>query len=173
MSIFSKVFGAIGNAASSVWKAISHLFAADILPAAIDVTEDINNAIKSGTAQEVVDILNSIDSKVGTVAQDLLNEAQTLAPKVLASELGLQTLESGATAEQAVTWAQSVIDAYASSSQITQTKVWSTLATTLAVLYDNGRTTNKTWADWLGTVDQAFKAIKAAIAANATPTTES
>lgn len=164
MSIFKKIIADIGHVAGSVWKAISHLFAADILPAAIAVTEDINNAVKSGTAQEVVSVLIAINPQVGNVAQDILNEAQTLAPKILATELGLQTLESGATAEQAVAWAQSVVNAYASATQIQQTKVWSTLATQLAVLFDNGRTQNKTWADWIGTVDQAFKAIQQAVA---------
>lgn len=159
MSIFKDILKGIGK----VLKAIGHLFAADILPFAIDATQDINVAVKSGEAQAVVDILTGFNSGAGHVAQGILDEAKLLAPKVLATELGLQALESGATAESALDWAKGVVAAYDSADDITKSKVWNTLATKLAILYDNGRTTNKTWIDWAKTVEVAFQAIQQAV----------
>lgn len=172
MSIFTKIIHGLGVAASAVGHFLAHLFAADILPFAIEITQDFNEAVKSGDAQTVVNLLKSIYPGAGTIAQDILYEAQTLGPKVLATELGLQTLETGASAEDAVTWADGVIQAYGSADLITQSKVWNTLATKLAVLYDNGRQTNKTWIQWASTIEQAFQAIKQAAADAQAGTTE-
>lgn len=168
MSIFKDIWKGLGN----VLKAIGHLFAADILPFAIDATQDINVAVKSGEAQAVVDILTGFNSGAGHLAQGILDEAKALAPKVLATELGLQALETGATAESAVAWARGVVTAYGSADDITKSKVWNTLATKLAILYDNGRTANKTWIQWAQTIEEGFQAIKQAIADNAAQDSE-
>lgn len=162
MSIFKDIIKGIGK----FFKAIGHLFAADILPFAIDATQDINEAIKSGDAQALVNILGALNSGAGHVAQDILDQAKVLGPKVLATELGLQALEVGATAESSIAWANGVVEAYGSVDDITKSKVWNTLATKLAILYDNGRTTNKTWIDWAETVEEAFQAITKAVADN-------
>lgn len=160
MSIFTKLFKALG----SVWHFLSHLFAADILPFAIEATQAVNEAVKSGSAQTLVDIINTLNAGAGHLAQGILDEAKVLGPKVLATELGLQALETGATPESAIQWAEGVIQAYGSASLIDQSKVWNALATKLAVLYDNGRQTDKTWMEWAKTVEEAFQAIKQAAA---------
>ena len=172
MSIFKKVIHALGDAGAAVGHAvvgalhaIGKLFAADILPFAIDVTEDINNAVKSGDAQTLVNIIKALNAGAGTVAQGVLDEAKVLGPKVLATELGLQALETGATPQAAIDWAQSVIDAYGSATLVKQSKIWNDLATELAILYDQGRTKNKTWIQWAETVEEAFQAVKKAIEA--------
>lgn len=160
MSIFTKLFKALGSA----WHFLSHLFAADILPFAIEATQTINEAVKSGSAQTLVDVINALNTGAGHIAQDILDEAKVLGPKVLSTELGLQALETGATAETAIQWAEGVVQAYGSASLIDRSKVWNALATKLAVLYDNGRTANKTWMDWAKTVEEAFQDIKQAAA---------
>jgi hypothetical protein len=165
MNIFKTVINGIGSGLSAAWHAIAHLFAADILPFAIDLAEDYNQAVKSGVPQAVVDVIKGVNANAGKVAQELADEAAVLAPKVLATALGLQALESGTTPEQEVAWAQGLIDAYGSANLVKTSKAWTTLATELAVLYDNGRTTNKTWAQWTDTIEKAFQAIQRAVAA--------
>lgn len=160
MNIFKTVINGLGSA----WHWIAHLFAADILPIAIDAAQDVNIAVKSGIPQAVVDAIDGLNSNAGHIAQEILDEAKVLAPKVLATALGLQALEAGANAETSTAWAADVIKAYGSASLVTQSKVWSDLATSLAVLYDNGRNNNKTWAQWINTVEQAFQAIQKAVA---------
>lgn len=154
----------IGTGVVSALKWIGHLFAADILPFAIEATEAWNEAVKSGEAQAIVNLLTQISPTAGHIGQDVLNEGAELGPKVLSAELGLQALESGATAEQEVAWAQSLLDAFGSASWIKQTKAWNSLATNLAILYDQGRQQNKTWMDWAQTVQAAFDKITEAAA---------
>lgn len=162
MSFFKNIIADIGKGLGAAWHAIAHLFAADILPIAIEVTEVWNTAVTSGSAQAVVDVLEGINPTAGKVAQGILDEGKVLGPKILATELGLQQLEAGSNAETDVAFANSVIEAYGSASAIQKSKVWSILATELAVLYDNGRVQDKTWIDWAKTVEAAFQAIKAA-----------
>lgn len=164
MSIFTKIIHGIGVAADAVGHFLGHLFAADILPFAIEITQEINEAVKSGDAQTLVNILSGIFPGAGHIAQDVLDEAKVLGPKVLATELGLQTLEAGANAEDVVAWANGVIQSYGSADLLTKSKVWNALATKLAALYDNGRQTNKTWMQWAVTVEEAFQAIQQAAA---------
>lgn len=164
MSFFKNIIADIGKGLGAAWHAIAHLFAADVLPVAIEVTEAWNDAVTSGDAQEVVDVLKGINPTAGKVAEEILDEGAVLGPKILATELGLQQLEAGSNAETDVAFANSVIQAYGSADEITKSKVWNTLATKLAILYDNGRTQDKTWIDWAKTIETAFQAIKAATA---------
>jgi hypothetical protein len=160
MNIFKTVINGLGSA----WHWLAHLFAADILPIAIDLTEDYNLAVKSGIPQAIVDVIKGANAGAGKIAQGIIDEAAILAPKVMATALGLQALESGATPEQEVAWAASLIEAYGSADLVKQSKVWTMLATELAILYDNGRTANKTWAQWTETVEKAFQLIQKAVA---------
>lgn len=172
MSIFTKVIHGLGVAGKAIGHFLGHLFAADVIPIAIDITEEINQAIQSGSAQTLVNVLDSIDPQIGAIGQDIVNEAKVLGPKVLATELGLQALETGATAESAVAWGEGVIQAYGSADLLTKTKTLNAVATKLAVLFDQGRQTNKTWMDWAQTVQDAFDIIKQQAAADAAGTTE-
>lgn len=160
MSIFSST-GFLGK----LWTGIKSLFVKveeQLLPEAINITEDVNNAIKSGIVQDVV---AAISPALGGVPAKLLAGAQVLVPKILAAELGLEALKSGATPEDAATWAQNAIAAFAGKTFTAQTKVWTNLAAELAILFDDGKTTNKTWIDWANTAEQAFQKIQAAVAA--------
>lgn len=160
MSIFSS-----GGFLGKIWSGIKSLFTKveeQLLPEAINITEDINNAIKSGLVQDVV---NAISPSMGGIPAKLLAGAQDLVPKVLATELGLEALKSGATSADATTWAQNAIAAFATKDFTAQSKVWTTLVTQLIILFDDGKTTNKTWIDWANTGQQAFLKIKAAVAA--------
>jgi len=160
MSIFTKIWGDV----KWLGKTIGHLFAADILPFAIEATQKINEAVKSGEAQQLVDVLKGLYPGAGQIGQAILDEAQVLGPKVLSTELGLQALETSNTPQADIAFAQSVIDAYGSADLIKQSKTWNSLATQLTILYDQGKTQDKTWMDWAGTVEQGFKAIQQAIA---------
>lgn len=141
-----------------------------LLPEAILITEAVNNALKSGL---VTDLVDAISPKMDDIPADLLTAAQSLVPKVLASELGLEALSSGATPQDAANWAQSAITAFAGKNAdlVATSKIWTDLAASLAVLFDQGKTTNKTWIDWADTADQAFKQIQAASAAAAAAVT--
>lgn len=155
-SFLGKVWAAIKAAVTKVQ--------VTLLPEAILITEAVNNAIKSGL---VDDLVAAISPSLKGVPAALLTEAQTLIPKVLASELGLQALAAGSTPQDAANWAQSVITAFAgvSSNLVTTSKIWTNLAASLVVLFDQGKTTNQTWIQWADTADQAFKQIQAAAAA--------
>jgi hypothetical protein len=158
MSILSST-GFLGK----LWAGIKSLFVKAeevLLPEAISITEDVNTAIKSGT---VADVVNAISPSMGGIPAKLLTAAQVLVPKILAAELGLQALNSGATPEDAAAWAQSAIAAFASKDFTAQSKVWTNLAASLVILFDDGKTTNKTWIDWANTADQAFQKIQAAV----------
>lgn len=156
-----------------VWAGIKGLFVKVeevLLPEAILITESVNNALKSGLVTDVVD---AISPKLAGVPAELLTAAQALIPKVLSAELGLEALKSGATPQDAANWAQSVITAFAgvNSNLVATSKIWTNLAASLAVLFDQGKTTNKTWIDWVNTADAAFKQIQAASAAAAAAVT--
>lgn len=160
MSIFSST-GFLGK----IWSGIKGLFVKveeEFLPEAINITEGINNAIKSGLVQDVV---AAISPSMGGLPAKLLAAAQDLVPKVLASELGLEALKAGATPADATAWAQSAIAAFATKDFTAQSKVWTNLVTEVIILFDDGKTTNKTWIDWANTGQQAFIKIKAAVAA--------
>lgn len=162
MSLFSST-GFLGK----LWAGIKGLFVKveeKLLPEVISITEDINNALKNSSLD---DLIAAISPKLGGVPDALLAGAQTLIPKILAAELGLQGLQSGATPQDAANWAQSVITAFAGvSSNITaSSKIWTNLAASLAVLFDQGQTTGKTWVYWINLADQAFQQIKTAVAA--------
>lgn len=135
-----------------------------LLPEAILITEAVNNALKSGL---VDDLVTAISPTLKGVPAALLTAAQGLIPKILASELGLEALAADATPVAAAAWAQSVITAFAglNSNLVSESKIWTNLAAALVVLFDQGKTTNKTWIDWADTADQAFKEIQAAAAA--------
>jgi|GEM_PF-6316016 len=156
-----------------IWAGIKGLFVKVeeiFLPEAILITEGINNALKSGI---VTDLVDAISPKLAGVPAELLTAAQDLIPKVLASELGLEALKSGATPQDAANWAQSVITAFAgiSSNLVATSKIWTNLAASLVILFDQGKTTNQTWIQWAETADQAFKQIQAASAAAAAAVT--
>lgn len=164
MSIFS-ASGFLGK----IWAALKGAVTkaqVTLLPEAILITEAVNNALKSGL---VDDLVVAISPALKGVPAALLTAAQGLIPKVLASELGLQALSSGATPQDAAAWAQSVITAFAglNANLVSESKIWTNLAASLVVLFDQGKTTNKTWIDWADTADQAFKEIQAAAAAAA------
>lgn len=161
MSIFTKFWGDV----KWLGKQIGHLFAAKILPFAIKETEVINNAIKSGDAQKLVDALKDVSPAAGEIGQDVLDEGKILTPKILATELGVQQLLSTGNDPQAdIDFAQSLIDAYGSADLIQRSKTWNTLATQLGILYDQGKTKNKTWIQWANTIEEGFQLIKKAIA---------
>lgn len=157
-SFLGKIWAAIKSAVTKVEVVL--------LPEAILLTEAVNNALKSGL---VTDLVEAISPKMAGIPGDLLAAANSLIPKILASELGLEALSSGATPQDAANWAQSAIKAFANKSSdiVATSKIWTNLAASLAVLFDQGKTTNKTWIDWANTADQAFKQIQAASAAAA------
>lgn len=160
MSIFSS-----GGFLGKIWSGIKSLFIKEeeqLLPEAINITEGINNAIKSGLVQDVVD---AISPSMGGIPAKLLAGAQQIIPKVLATELGLQALKSGATPADATAWAQSAIAAFATKDFTAQSKVWTNLVTELIILFDDAKTKDKSWIDWANTGQQAFLKIKAAVAA--------
>lgn len=162
MSIFSST-GFLGK----IWTGIKGLFVKveeQLLPEAINITEDINNALKN---QNVIDLVTALSPKLDGIPAAVLSTAQTLIPKILAAELGLQALQSGATPQDAATWAQNVVTAFAgiNSNLTAQSKIWSNLAASLAVLFDQGKTANQTWVYWINLADQAFQKIQAAVAA--------
>jgi hypothetical protein len=161
-SFLGKIWAAIKSAVTKVQ--------VTLLPEAILLTEAVNNALKSGL---VTDLVDAISPKMAGVPAELLTAAQTLIPKVLASELGLEALSSGATPQDAANWAQSVITAFAgvSSNLVASSKIWTNLAASLAVLFDQGKTTNTTWIQWANTADEAFKEIQTASAAAAAAVT--
>lgn len=135
-----------------------------LLPEVIQITEFVNNAIKN---QSVDDLIEAISPKLAGIPGALLTGAQALIPKVLAAELGLQALQSGATPQDAANWAQGVITAFAgvSSNVTASSKIWTNLAASLAVLFDQGKTANKNWVYWMNLADTGFQQIKTAIAA--------
>lgn len=149
-----------------IWTGIKSLFVETekvLLPEVIDITEDVNNAIKN---QSVDDLVNALSPKLGGVPSALLTGAQVLIPKVLAAELGLQALQTGATPQDAANWAQSVIAAFSTRTDITsKSKVWTNLAASLAVLFDQGKTQNKNWVYWVNLADTAFNQIQTAVTA--------
>lgn len=155
-SFFGKLWAALKSAVTKAQ--------VTLLPEAILITEAVNNALKSGL---VDDLVTAISPSLKGVPAALLTAAQGLIPKILASELGLQGLAAGATPQDAATWAQSVITAFAglNANLVSESKIWTNLAASLIVLFDQGKTTNKTWIDWANTADQAFKEIQAAAAA--------
>ncbi len=162
MSIFSST-GFLGKIWAAIKGAVTKV-QVTLLPEAILITESVNNALKSGL---VTDLVDAISPKFANIPAAVLAEAQTLIPKVLASELGLEALSAGATPQDAANWAQSVITAFAgvSSNLVATSKIWTNLAASLVVLFDQGKTTNQTWIQWAETADQAFKQIQAAAAA--------
>jgi len=161
MSIFSKVGGFFGVLFNDL-KELFQKAEEKLLPEAIIITQDVNAALNSGLVEDVV---AAISPKLAGIPAGILTAAQALVPKVLAAELGLQALQSGATPQDAANWAQNAISSFAGKNFTAQTKVYTNLAAELAVLFDQGKTADKTWADWVGTADQAFKKIQAAVAA--------
>lgn len=162
----SNIFSATGFL-GELWSGIKGLFTKVeevLLPEAIKITQDINAAL---TNQSVDDLVAAISPKLAGIPAAVLSAAQALVPKVLAAELGLQALQSGATPQDAANWAQSVITAFAgiNSSTVATSKIWTNLAASLAVLFDQGKTVNKTWIYWANLADQAYQKIVAAVAA--------
>jgi hypothetical protein len=153
---FGKIWAAIKGAVTKVQ--------VTLLPEAIIITEAVNNALKSGLVDDVV---AAISPSLKGIPSALLSAAQSLIPKVLASELGLEALGASATPAAAAAWAQSVITAFAglNSNLVAESKIWTNLAASLVILFDQGKTTNTTWIQWANTADEAFKEIQAAAAA--------
>lgn len=162
MSIFSST-GFLGKIWAAIKGAVTKVQVV-LLPEGILITEAVNNALKSGI---VTDLVEAISPKLENIPAAVLAEAQVLIPKILASELGLQALAANATPQDAADWAQSAITAFAgvSSNLVASSKIWTNLAASLVVLFDQGKTTDKTWIDWANTADEAFKQIQAAVAA--------
>jgi len=160
MSIFSSN-GFLGK----IWTDIKGLFVKieeEFLPEAIAYATAVNNALKSGL---VTDVVSAINATLDGVPEKLLTAAQSLTPKILAQLLGLQAFDASATPQAATAWAQSVIDAYAGKNVVEQSGIWANLVTELVILFDQGKTTDKTWLDWANTADQALQKIQTAIAA--------
>lgn len=162
MSIFSST-GFLGK----IWADIKSLFTKVeevLLPEAIQITEGVNNALNN---QSVEDLVAAISPKLDGVPEEILTGAQSVVPKILAAELGLQGLQSGATPQDAANWAQSVITAFAgvNSDTVKTSKIWTDLAASLAVLFDQGKTAGKNWIYWANLADQAFQKIQAAVTA--------
>ena len=162
MSIFSST-GFLGKIWAAIKGAVTK-FQVTLLPEAILITEAVNNALKSGL---VDDLVTAISPSLKGVPATLLTAAQALIPKVLAPELGLEALAADATPAAAAEWAQSTITAFAglNANLVAESKIWTNLAASLVILFDQGKTTNTTWIQWADTADQAFKQIQAAAAA--------
>lgn len=162
MSIFSStgLLGKWWSAVKSLFTKIEEVF----LPEVITITQAINSAINN---KDVDALIAAISPKLDGIPGAVLSTAQTIIPKVLAAELGLQALQSGATPQDAANWAQSVITAFAgiNSSLVATSKVWTSLAASLAILFDQGKTVDKNWAYWVSLAEQAYVKIQAAIAA--------
>lgn len=160
MSIFSSN-GFLGH----LWAGVKSLFVKveeQFLPEAISITEAVNNAIKTGVVQ---DIIAAISPELDGIPAKVLTAAQDLVPKLLSAELGLEALKTGATPQDAIAWANSAISAFAGKTLTEQSGIWTNLATELVILFDQGKTADKTWIDWANTAEQAFQKIQAAIAA--------
>lgn len=160
--MFSKT-GFLGK----LWADIKGLFVKveeQLLPEAVSITEGINNALNN---QSVDDLVAAISPKFAGIPEAVLVAGQALVPKILAAELGLEALKSGATPQDAANWAQSAITAFAgvSSSVTAKSKIWTNLAASLAELFDQGKTANQTWVYWVNLADQAFQKIQAAVTA--------
>lgn len=164
MGLFSKT-GFFGKIWAGVKKAVSTVFKdveVEFLPEIITLTEDLNQAATSGVVEDVVAALNP---ELGGVPEEILKGVQTLGPKILATELGLEALGEAPTEAATAAWVQSVITAYAKASIATTSKIWLNLATSLTVLYNQGKAENATWIEWENLSQQAFDQVKAAIAA--------
>jgi hypothetical protein len=149
------------------WSGIKGLFVKaeeEFLPEVIVITQDINAALQN---QSVDDLIDAISPKMAGIPGALLTGAQVLVPKILTAELGLEALQSGATPQAAAAWAQSAITAFAGiSSNVTAvSKVWTNLAASLAVLFDNGKTANQPWTFWTNLAATALTKIQTAVAA--------
>lgn len=151
MSIFTKFWALI----KKVFTAVEIKF----LPEAIAVTEDINNALKSGVVGTIVSFFSS---KPDSWPQELYQLALGLFPKILATELGLQALGLTPTPEAVAAFVQQAMEAYGPANLSTQSKIWTDLAAKLVSEFNAAEISNKTWADWVDTVEDMFQQIKAA-----------
>ncbi len=155
---FGKIWGGIKSAVSTVFKDAQ----VEFLPEIITITEDINQAVNSGVVE---DIVAALSPELAGVPAAILKGAQILGPKILATELGLEALGEAPTEAATAAWVQSVIAAYAKASIATTSKIWISLATSLTVLYNQGKAENATWNEWENLAQQAFNQVQAAIAA--------
>lgn len=134
----------------------------DVMPELVLITQDVNVALNSGVVEDVVAAINP---EMGGVPEKLLTLAQTVTPKVLADELGIEALGTSPSVADATAWAQSAIAAFASKTFTQQTKIYSTLLGTLASEYQGEKASGATWIQWLDFGQKVYGQVMAAIAA--------
>jgi hypothetical protein len=130
---------------------------------AVAITEDVQTALKNGSADELAKIIEGVFPSVKNLPDELLAGIKTFLPKVLAVELGLQAELTGITPDNSQALATAICNAFNVSAN--NSKVWSTLAGQVTQILQAD--TTKTWASYIADVEAAFVDLKADIDAQA------
>ena len=104
MSLFSK----IGDFFKKVWAGIKD--SADTV--AITITQEIQDALKSGTLLSVAQVIEKILPTTGTIPEQIVTKLETLIPQVLAVELSIQALPANPTTADIQAFEQAVLTAF-------------------------------------------------------------
>ena len=132
---------------------------------AVAVTEDINTALNSGDVDDIQEALAAVDPNLAPLSAEVVAQAKVTVPKVLADELGLETLIADPTPTQAQAWLMSVVSAFGNATLIQKSKLYSTLAVQLAQIYGATIANANNWAGWINAVQEGFEDYKADVAA--------
>jgi hypothetical protein len=134
---------------------------------AIAITEDLQTAIKSGVAQDIANVISAVFPSVKNLPSEIIAELQKILPNILAAELALQGLPDNPTPTDLQNFANAILKAVNLDND--NSELWtSTAAKVLQILENYLALPNKTFAELVSAVEDAFQLAKQAIAGDAT-----
>lgn len=145
---------AVGQEAYTIAKAFKEgVLKADQI--AIYITQDINAALQSGTADDIAQILSGIFPSVKNIPAELVAELRIAIPEGLAIELGLQAELTNYSPDNTGAFVTAILGAFKVDAD--NSKMWSELSVKITTKLQN---TPRTFAGIVKAIDEIFLEIK-------------
>lgn len=147
----SNIFKSIGAWFSKIFKSVQQ----DGDKIAIVITEDVQEALKSGVVDGLAGVISAVFPSVKNVPEEVVGYLKVLIPKLLASELAVEGLPADPTEADIQAFIQRVLAAFNVNNN--NSKLWTTLASQVYGLlqtYINAPT--QSFADLVKVVEQAY-----------------
>lgn len=123
---------------------------------AVEATEELQKALKNGTADALAQIISATFPKAKDLPQKVVAELKIIVPKVLAAELALKELPENPTEKDIKKFADAVLKAF--NVENNNSKLWTTFGAQIYGILEQDK--KRTFASLVRDIEEAYQLYK-------------
>lgn len=148
----ANVFKKVGDFFKKVFKKVKNFTSV----AAVEVTEQLQEALKNGTADAIAQIVSVTFPKAKDIPQKVVAELKIIIPKILAAELALKELPENPTEKDIKKFADAILKSF--NIENNNSKLWTTFGAQVYGILEQDK--KRTFASLVKDVEEAYKIYK-------------